>query len=836
LLLVHLEGAPVSGGAQESADPATVAATADAVAGPETRAQLGWDQVLADLARRCRTSPGERRGRALSFLPDPAAARARMAEVAEARDLRGAGVPLPFAGVVDVREAVGRSVKGAVLEPSELVAVGETARGCDRLRRHLRQERERAPRLFARGDTLPDLGHVFHPILDAFDETGRLHDHASDELAARRKHAAHVRGELDRRARDLLDDRRWADALQDRFYTQRDERCVLPIKVEARGRVRGIVHGTSHSGQTVFVEPEALVELGNQLVLALHAVADEEHRILAMLTGYVAEDASAILAALEVIAELDVLAAAADQADALSASAPAIDPDGAFDLQRARHPLMELSGRACVPNDVRMARGSALVVSGPNAGGKTVALKTTGLAVLMARAGLHVAAGAASSLPWIARVESDIGDAQSLEKDLSTFSGHLVRLAGILRSAGPGTLVLLDELCVGTEPEQGAALAQAVLEALVGSGAQVIVATHYERLKALAAADPRFANASVGFDLSAMLPTFQLHLGVPGTSGALALARRLSLDGELIARAEVLLGARRADIEELLVALAEERERLAAERAALADTQAEADRALAAAALAEERARDREHKLRQGHHDEAVAALRDTRRELDELRQTVRRRKRASEAGAPEVRELGAEVEAAAAKIAAHAPARAAAPGDAPPDPADLRPGVEVRVLPLSATGAVVAAPDGPRVTVQVGALRTTVNIADIRLVSGRQIRREERSRGGAGKGGRAAVTTVAAPTEGRALRRTPDATLDLRGERVDDALAALDRFLDESMRAGRDAIFVIHGHGTGALRNAVRQQLRGHPAVSETRPGEQSEGGDGVTVAWLDT
>ena len=802
---------------------------ASATAGVDTLAQLGWQQILADLGRRCRTRPGERRALALGFLPDPDAARARMAEIAEVRELRAAGSPLPFAGVADVREAVGRSVKGAVLEPAELIAVGETGRGCDRLRRHLHEERERVARLWARGSALPELGHVFHPILDAFDEAGRLHDHASDELGARRKHAAHVRGELDRRARDLLDDKRWADALQDRFYTQRDERCVLPIKVEARGRVRGIVHGTSHSGQTVFVEPEALIELGNQLVLALHAVADEERRILAQLSGFVAEDADAILGALDIAAELDSLAAAADQAEALRATAPAIDPAGGVELLAARHPLMELGGRACVPNDVRLAGGTALVVSGPNAGGKTVALKTTGLAVLMARAGLHVAAAPASSLPWIERVESDIGDAQSLEKDLSTFSGHLVRLAGILRTAARGTLVLLDELCVGTEPEQGAALAQAVLEALVERGAQVMVATHYERLKALAAADPRFANASVGFDLDAMLPTFQLHLGVPGTSGALSLARRLALDPDLVARAETLLGARRADIEELLVALADEREKLNAERAALADTQAEADRALAAAELAEKRAREREQQVRKGSHDEAVAALRETRRELDELRATVRRRKRASEPAA-DVRELGAEVAAAAAKIAAHAPARPAGGEDAAPDPSELRPGVEVRVVPLSANGAVVSAPQGSRVVVQVGALRTTVNVSDVRLSSRRQQRRE-----GARQPARSQVTTVVAPTEGRALRRTPDATLDVRGERVDDALAALDRFLDDSMRHSRDVVFVIHGHGTGALRNAIRQHVGGHPAVSEFRPGEQAEGGDGVTVAWLD-
>ena len=803
----------------------------------DTLAQLGWDQVLADLAGRCRTGPGAARAARLEFLPDAGAARERMAEIAEARQLAAAGAPLPMGGIGDLADPVARAEKGSTLEPAELILVARAARGCDALRRHLAARAEEAPRLAARAAALADLGHVFHPILDAFDDGGRLVDHASDALGPLRKQAARARADLERRARDLVDDPRLADALQDRFYTQRDERCVLPIKVEARGRVKGIVHGTSQSGQTVFVEPEALVELGNQLVMAEGAVADEERRILALLSSYVAEDAGALRDSVEVAAGLDVIGAAADQAGALGAAPPALEAD-AIDLARARHPLMELSGRACVPNDIRLPRGSALVISGPNAGGKTVALKTTGLAVLMARAGLHVSAAPSSALPWIERLASDIGDAQSLEKDLSTFSGHLLRVQHILAGAGPGTLVLFDELAVGTEPEQGAALAEAVLEALVARGASVIATTHYERLKILAAGEARFANASVGFDMGRMMPTFELHLGVPGSSGALALARRLAVDPDVVARAESLLGDRRASVEELLAQLAHERDRLAEERRQAAAAHAEAERARAAAERATERAIAREEKARQQSHDEAVAALRDTRRELDELRTTLRRRRREA-VGRPagDVAALGASVDAAAARIAAHAPARPAPPAEPAPDPADLTPGTGVRVLSLNATGTVVAAPDGGKVTVQVGPLRTTAAVSDLRIVSKRA---ERRTASGtrprpAAKAGKRDHVMVAAPSEGRALTRTPDATLDLRGERVDDGLAALDRFLDESMRESREVIFIIHGHGTGAMRSAVRDAVRLHPSVVEFRPGEPGEGGDGVTVAWLD-
>ncbi|HEU5058623.1 MAG TPA: Smr/MutS family protein, partial [Kofleriaceae bacterium] len=809
----------------------------------DTLAQLGWDHILSDLAGRCRTGPGAVRAAALEFLPDPAAARARMAEIGEARQLATAGAALPLGGIGELADPVARAGKGSALEPAELIAVGQTARGCDRLRRHLADRAEEAPRLAARAAAIADLAHVFHPILEAFDDGGRLVDHASDALGPLRKQAARARTDLERRARDLVDDPRLADALQDRFYTQRDERCVLPIKVEARGRVKGIVHGTSQSGQTVFVEPEALVELGNQLVMAESAVADEERRILALLSSYVAEDAPALRESLAVAAGLDLIAAAADQAAVLGASAPALaeQEGGGIDLVRARHPLMELSGRACVPNDVRLPRGSALVISGPNAGGKTVALKTTGLAVLMARAGLHVSAAASSALPWIERLASDIGDAQSLEKDLSTFSGHLLRVQHILAGAGPDTLVLFDELAVGTEPEQGAALAEAVLEALVARGASVIATTHYERLKILAAREPRFANASVGFDLDRMMPTFELHLGVPGSSGALALARRLGVDADLVARAESLLGDRRASVEELLAQLAHERDRLAEERRQAAAAHAEAERARAAAERATERAIEREQKARQQSHDEAVAALRDARRELDELRATLRRRRREAVGSRPqgEVAALGASVDAAAARIAAHAPARPAPPAEPPPDPADLTPGTLVRVVSLNASGTVVGAPDGNRVAVQVGPLRTTARLSDLRVVSKREQRRtasgtQPRVAAKAGKREREHVL-VAAPSEGRALTRTPDATLDLRGERVDDGLAALDRFLDESMRESREVVFIIHGHGTGALRSAVRDAVRLHPSVVELRPGEPNEGGDGVTVCWLD-
>ncbi len=329
-----------------------------------------------------------------------------------------------------------------------------------------------------------------------------------------------MRDELERALERLLDASDVAPHLQDRYFTQRDDRYVLPIRVDGRSRVRGLVHGSAQSGQTVFVEPEALVELNNRLKLAEWEVLEEERRILEELSAEVEAQMSAIQINLEVLAHLDLVDACARLAIDLRATPPELAAaDEALDLRRARHPLIELAGRRCVPNDIVLPAGHALVISGPNAGGKTVALKIAGLLSWMAKTGLHVPAQEGSCLPIFDVVRCDVGDAQSLERDLSTFSAHVQTLLGDLAAAKPGVLVLLDEIAGGTDPGEGAALAQAVLEALVETGAMVIATTHYDRLRLLPTADSRFINASVGFDLERLQPTFTLTIGIPGGVG-----------------------------------------------------------------------------------------------------------------------------------------------------------------------------------------------------------------------------------------------------------------------------------------------------------------------------
>jgi len=804
----------------------------------KTLEDLGWPALVGHWASRCATTRGEAAVRGGLVLDAIDQAKARAAEITEARGLRARDAALPLGGNADIASAIERVRKSAALDAAELVAVATTGRALARLRAHLREHAEVAARLAARAAEIADLGHVFHPILDAFDADGRLVDHASDALGPLRRAAASLKAQLEKRMEAALADERFAPYLQDAYYTQREDRYVLPVRTDGKGFVRGIVHGTSQSGQTLFIEPEDIVDLNNRLKLAEAEIADEERRIYVRFSGWIAEEADAFARGLAAAETLDAIAGAAILADDLVAAEPILDDVPRIGLLHARHPLMLLAERRCVANDVAVAAGQTLVISGPNAGGKTVALKTVGLAAVMARAGLHLAAESGSAIGWFDTVVTDIGDAQSLEKDLSTFTGHVVNLRELLAHAAPGMLVLVDEIAVGTDPEQGAALAQAVLEALAARGATALVTTHYERLKALGAdADPRFANASVGFDLERMAPTFKLHLGTPGSSGALAVARRTGLPADVVDRARELLGGGGARIEDLLASVADQRRRLEDERAALlAELEAaEADRAATRAQREKTRARYEKQTARE--HGDAVAALRAARREIEDLRRELRAKAAAASASSDDVRAANRRLVAPSASVAQHEPKRKLPPGT-PATRDQLVPGTPVIVPRLGRCEVAAAPTDDDTVEVRLGHMHATVAIADVLLDSHRAARAAEREReaapGDDKPQGPSVVLVDGVPAGGRATARTIDSTIDVRGQRVDEAVAIVDRFLDESLLANRDTAFIVHGHGTGALRQAVRAHLAAHRAIETFRAGEPSEGGDGVTVAFL--
>ncbi len=796
-----------------------------------TLEDLGWPTLVAHWAKRCATTRGGAAVRASQLLATIDEARGRAIEITEACGLASRDAALPLGGISDIAPAIGRVRKSAALDAPELVAVATTGRALARLRGHLRERSVVAPRLAARGEQIADLGHVYHPILEGFGADGKLVDHASDALGPLRRALASIRAQLENRMAGMLTDERFAPYLQDAYYTQREERYVLPVRTDGKGFVRGIVHGTSQSGQTLFIEPEEIVDLNNRAKLAEADVADEERRILLKFSGWVAEEADAFDGSLAAAEALDVIAAAAIMAADTVSAEPIFDEPPRIALLHARHPLMLLAERRCVANDVTVDAGATLLVSGPNAGGKTVALKTVGLAALMARSGLHLTAESGSAIGWFHDVVTDIGDAQNLENDLSTFSGHMVNLRALLETAGPGTLVLIDEIAVGTDPEQGAALAQSVLEALAARGVTAIITTHYERLKALGATDPRFANASVGFDLARLEPTFKLHLGAPGSSGALAVARRMGISEDVVERARVLMGPQVAKVDELLASVSDQRRRIEEERAALlAELEAtEAERA--AMKTHREQSRLRFENQARVAHGEALAELKAARREIDEVRRTLRARQ--AEATAEDVKAATRRLVEPGGTVARHEPVRPSLPGT-PATPAQLVLGAPVIVPRLGRAEVVALAPDD-RVEVRVGSMRAVMPIKDVLMDTHRSARRSERAARPAPAAPPSQVTLVeGVPAGGKANARTVDTTIDVRGNRADDAVAQVDRFVDESLIAGRDTVFVVHGYGTGALRAAIRAHLGTHKGIDKVRPGEQSEGGDGVTVAFL--
>jgi DNA mismatch repair protein MutS2 len=861
----------------------------------KTAADLGWPSLLAELQRHCQTDRGIALAQAVEPLEDLAEAEERTLAVSEARGLLDAGSGLPLGGVHDVREACAHAAKGGLLEPEPLLAIASSLRAAARLRQHiLGDQAEALPHLARRAERISVLEHVYRPLEDSFEQGGRLRDDASPALGPLRRRLNLLRDELSRSLRSMLDDPELVPVLQDRFHTEREGRYVLPVRADARMRLGGIVHGASQSGATYYVEPPALVEANNRLTLARMEVEQEERRILMALSALVGEFGPTIEVILDVLAELDLLAAAARLSAKLEASPARLRGVNRTVLLGARHPLLCLTKgvSGVVPNDLEIPRGGVLIISGPNAGGKTVSMKTLGLTVLMARSGLHVCAhgpsidevhdqarasgetvdpallGAVPVVPYTT-VLSDVGDDQSLERDLSTFSAHLSHLAAFLAAAGPDTVVLLDELAVGTDPEQGAALAQSVLESFAARGATVVVTTHYERLKALAAglpgtaadAAPRFFNASVGFALERLEPTYRLHVGVPGPSYAFEIARRLGLPDGVVTRATELSRSGGTDLERLLVQLSEAHRQLELERGQAARAQAEAE---AARREADRRSRDlkeRERKLVREGASDALQELRQARGELAELLRRVRR-VQSSPAGA-------AAAEAAAslqAEQAALAQLEQRIGTQAPPvetgRPAraeELRPGAVVLVPHLGGTAVVESPPERGRVTVRRGALRSQVKLEDIRLGAGNG---KDASGGGKPGAGRTAASASSRPAPTPASLapgtlspgamisasgavpgqgsgpsvppRMPYNTCDLRGMRVDEAIACAERFADDALRDGQPAVFLLHGHGTGALRSAIRSWCAGSPMIHSSRPGEQNEGGDGVTVALL--
>jgi DNA mismatch repair protein MutS2 len=795
---------------------------------PKTRSDLGWGQLLEELAGRCQTERGAQRARAIDGFERREDALGRLEVVLQCRSAREENTRLSLDGVTDLRPVLSRVDKGGVLTPEDLLAVAATLRAAYGLRRQGRSLAESRPALGELLRGVNALSDVRAAIDDCFDDSGDLADHASSELAHLRDRVRNLRDEAIGRLKGMMADPVMQHRLQDDYFTDRDGRYVLPVKAELRHEVKGIVLGSSASGATVFMEPEAVIDVNNRIKLAAAELEREVRRILADLSSLVHQERSELVSTLERLALIDVVGACARLAQDLGCGDVGFSDHGQLELVGLRHPLMVLAGTEVVSNDVRLTPGSTLVVTGPNTGGKTVLIKTVGLCALMVRAGLVPSCTGESRIPFFDVVLTDMGDDQSITRSLSTFSAHMTNVGRLLDRASSGALVLLDEVAVGTDPVQGAALARAIVEALADREAMVLVTTHYAQLKELPAKDPRFINASMGFDLEHIRPTYEMIPNAPGSSSALSVARRLGLPAELLERAAGLLDPAAVKLDRLLEQLEVDRRSLSAqlrdlesERTSLARRKTELDQA--------ERAVQEERKaFRKRGYDEAVTALRGARDELDRSRKRLRKACREKDLAAEE-----REINRRAGDVAHHAP-----PPDAPPSrPAkevDLAVGTEVWVAQLGGLARVVSV-DRAGVSVQAGALKLRVSPDQVRIPNVQS--------GGKSAGTPAHKAAYKPPghvptgtQDAQELNhfREPQTTCDLRGLRVDEAEEQLARFLDRMVLEEASSVLIIHGHGTGALRKMVRQQLRGTTSLDQIRGGRRGEGGDGVTVAFF--
>lgn len=755
------------------------------------------------------TSTGGEVAAALLPSADLDTVRQMLEETAEAAVLVNDG-EVPLRGTVDIRAMVRAAEIGSTPSATEFLALKETLATIRQCRGFILARREKVPHLAETARTAATFEALEEAIGRTIGVDGSIPDSASAQLAAIRREQRTTHSRL----KDKLDELMrgpYARMLQDPLITTRGDRHVLPVKAEFKSQFPGVLHDQSSSGATVFMEPLAVVPVGNLLRDLEIQEREEIARLLRALAARVGSSAQEIAWAYEALGRIDFAVAKAALAAQMQAGAPKIRADGALRFAQARHPL--LTGDV-VPIDVWLGdEFTTLVITGPNTGGKTVTLKTIGLLTLMAQAGLFIPAEAGAEAAVFPQVFADIGDEQSIEQSLSTFSSHMSAIVSILQGVSPPALVLLDEVGAGTDPTEGVALARALIEHLHARSIRTAVTTHYNELKALALTHPGIQNASVEFDVQTLRPTYRLRIGVPGRSQALTIAARLGLDIGIIERAKSLVGEEIIAIDRVLSDIEADRRAYEYEVAEAAKHRAEAEslRDRSEQELVRLRA-DRQRTMARLR-DEGEALIGRARREiesiLDSLKSTPSRQE--IQSAKTQLRDLAHELEEFAGA------AQVAPPGE---PVVSVQPGQAVFVVPLGAGGTVVGLPTRDEVEVEVGTMRVKVQREALRTVVGKDtlpqpyppVQKE-----------RVATAVPAVPV-----------SISIRGQRVEEAIPVLDKYLDDALVAGLPRVIVVHGKGTGALRKAVHEFLAGHPHVRSYRLGERGEGDTGATVVEL--
>lgn len=799
---------------------------------PRVLELLEWPLVSDELRKRCATMPGA--GEIALLRPlDPAGARSRLRKITEMKEMMQQAEALDFAGITDIAPLVEMAGKGGVLSLEQLAEIRDFCRASHSIRRTLKEQGERFPALGEEHDRLDDLAELRGLLNESITERNDLNPERYPELRRIASELFAAKQELERTIRGIINSPRLEQTLQEKVFTTRNDRCVLLVKTAMKDRIRGTVHDVSASGATCYIEPEEITPLNNRVRMLEGELRGETQRILRALSAKAAECGPPLTANLGVIAMLDFLSAAALFSIDTGGSEPVIEEEPVIELFRARHPLLHLmSPETTVANDISLGAHRCMIISGANTGGKTVVLKTIGLCALFAMLGLHVTAGPDSRMGLFSRILADIGDDQSLSRSLSTFSGQIVAIDEMLAAADDTSLVIIDEIIVGTDPSQGAALARAILESLIETGGTIVVTTHYSMLKELPAADPRFINASVSFDMDTLRPTYRLITGLPGVSYALEIAEIYGLPTGMISRARSLLDEREIGID----ALIEKVQRFERE-------------------MSEERARLDEHSRRLAVENERIDGLMKTlERRTQEIREKeglefleeLKEYRRLVSERITDLQRMG-QKDAARANAqlrVIEASIRSALEGGReklylhryrPAEPESIRPGDRLFIMSLEKEGTVerVDPAKNEAVLLLGSSMRTTRGFDDL-------YRSHDAPAAPAPRKGRkrTGVRTEAPAQEDGEIPpalQTSFNTIDLRGKRVDEGIDLMERDFDRMIRGGIDTAVVIHGHGTGAMKSAVRSHLAQCRYAGAFRPGKEGEGGDGVTIVRLD-
>lgn len=801
----------------------------------KTQQHLQWSGVLEALSQHCQSEAGVQCARTLDFAEDLETLQLRQARTSEARALFEEEVPISVGALYDVREDVGRAQRGSQVDPETLVAVG---RLLETTRRTIEvvDKTTSAPQLKKLCSPLYADVRLEHELLDVFDENLELMNHASPKLRSLRQQSDEFRSNLKKTLNRYLSDEDILPLLQEDYFTVRDERYVLPLKARHKNHVDGIVHGWSKTGSTVYVEPVRVIEANNKLMLAQAETESEINRILDQLSSKVGAIAGALNENFERLAQLDLVLAMGRFSQKLDATEPQLSKDSALKLNEFRHPLLILSDQTVMPNSMSVDKNQpALVITGPNTGGKTVALKSAGLLVLMAHAGLHIPAKPGSVIPLVPGVFSDIGDEQSLESRHSTFSGHIHNLNHIIREVAPGSMVLLDELVVGTDPAQGSALAQALVEHFVNMGCLLIVTTHYENLKCLALDDGRFRNAAMGLEGDTSKPTYTLTLDIPGASSALLTAARLGLPSSIVDRASLLTDPAQRNVQKHLAKLDDLQVELQAQMAhvnALETTLRQRTRALDTKA---ERLDRREERLKVNLHSAMLKEAQNLREKVQKQSRSLRQGQMTSEA----LQTAKGTAQEAIEHVFENRKQQQNEKAGPALSAECFSAGQSVFVVSLQRTGVIESMDlSKSRCKVRLGTLSSRVSLEDLRPINkgDKQIEKKTQDRWKDGHSSHAKNTEPPAQADwSNAGPQTSANTVDLRGHTVDESLDKTAQFIDNCYLRNESAVYIIHGHGGGHLKRAIRSWLKTCTYAVEQRPGDRHEGGDGVTVARLE-